>query len=351
VIKKSTPSRIGGSSSTKDKEAHIHCCLKQDVESFHSTGFENYYLVNCPLLEIDFSEVTTSCFFLGKEISAPFIILPITGGSVLSTKINRNLAVAAHELGVVMSVGSQRLAIEDPSLATSYQVREFAPDVPLLANLGAIYLNYGYGLRECEMAVEMIGADALVLYLNPLQKIFQGSGKLNFKGLIDKIGYICDHLSVPVIVKDVGFGLSFESAKLLEEAGVRLLDVAGAGGTSWVKITRYLKHGFTNGTGACFDDWGTPTSDALINVIEAVKDIRVIASGGIRSGVDMAKALALGASYAGMALPLLAPAMDSPEAVKKTIESVLDELKTAVFCCGITDVSRLREGDYIRMRA
>ena len=338
-------------SSSKDKKEHVRICLEENVESFNTTGFENFCLINNPLPEIDFEDVDTSCSFLGKSISAPFIISPMTGGCDLSGKINHNLAMAAQKLGVVMSVGSQRLGIEDPSLVPSFQVREVAPDIPLLANLGAVYLNYGYGLEECERAVDMIGADALMLYLNPMQKVFQGGSNIKFRGLAEKIGYICKHLSVPVIVKEVGFGLSDSAAMLLKKAGVSILDVAGSGGTSWVKITRYLKGDFSAGANAHFDGWGVPTADALISLGEIVKDIPIIASGGIRSGVHMAKAMALGASYVGMALPLLAPAMASGEAVTKKIARVIREFKTVMFCCGAINIARLREGQCIRKRS
>ena len=334
-------------SSPEDKSSHIRLCLEKNVESSLTNGFEKYRLISHPLPEINFSDIDISCTFLGKEISAPFIILPMTGGSRFSEKINRNLARAAQELGIVMSVGSQRLGHEFPELTASYQVRDVAPDIPVLANLGAIYLNYGYGLKECEQAVKMINADGLILYLNPLQKIFQGDQHLNFHGLVDKIAYICRNLSVPVIVKEVGFGLSPKAAEMLGEAGVSILDIAGAGGTSWVKITRHMKQNRFGENGACFDDWGIPTADALVAVRKAVKDIPLIASGGIRNGVDIAKALALGASYAGMALPLLEPAMESAEKVKEKIENTLKEFKTAMFCCGAHNIDQLRNGDHI----
>jgi len=333
--------------SSKHKEEHIKCCLEKDVESSKKTGFEQFYLTNNPLPEINFDDIDVSSVFLGKKISAPFIISPMTGGAKLSTKINRNLAKAAQELDVVMSVGSQRLGLEDPSLVSTYQVREVAPDIPLLANLGAIYLNYGYGLEECEQAVEMIGADGLYLYLNPMQKIFQGTGNLNFKGLVDKIGYICQNLSVPVIVKEVGFGLSSSAAILLKDAGVSLLDVAGAGGTSWVKVTRCMKNSSFGKDISCFDDWGIPTADSLISVYKAAGKVPIIASGGIRTGVQMAKAFALGASFAGMALPLLAPALESSGAVMEKIESVIKELKIAMFCCGAISLDQLRNQELL----
>lgn len=329
---------------SRNKEQHIRLCLEKDVEYSKSNGFEKFDLINNPLPEIDFNRIDTSSSFLGKRISAPLIILPLTGGSKLSIKINKNLAKAARELGVVMSVGSQKLGLEDTSLAASYQVRDVAPDIPLLANLGAIYLNYGYGLKECEQAIDMIGADGLSLYLNPVQKMAQGGSNLNFEGLADKIAYICQHLEVPVVVKEVGFGLSPGAALSLKGAGVSILDVAGAGGTSWVKVTRHLL-GITGGLSSdCFDEWGTPTADSLVSVHGAVKDLPLIASGGIRNGIDVAKALALGASYAGIALPVLAPAVESSEAVKIKMERMIRELKIAMFCCGAVNIDQLKKG-------
>lgn len=325
----------GKKSSPDDKGEHIRLCLESNMESNRSNGFEKYRLVNQPLPEILFSSVDTSCRFLGKDISAPFIISPLTGGNSLSKIINTNLAKAAQALGLVLAVGSQRLALENPDLAATYQIRQIAPDIPIIANLGAIYLNYGFGLKDCEAAVKMIQADALCLYLNPMQKILQGGRDLNFKGLVNKIAHLCRHLSVPVMVKEVGFGLSPLSAELLADAGVACIDIAGAGGTSWAKITRKMKNSIWGETGACFDDWGTPTAEALVSVRKAVGRIQIVASGGIRNGLDMAKALALGADYAGMALPLLRPATQSANAVKLRIEAVLQELRITMFCSGI----------------
>lgn len=275
------------------------------------------------------------------------MISPITGGYENSGRINKNLARAAQELGVIMSVGSQRLGLEDPSLAPTYQVRDVAPDIPLLANLGAIYLNYEYGLKECQRAVDMINADALCLYLNPMQKVFQGYENVNFKGLVEKIAHVCENLSVPVIVKEVGFGLSVDTALALEKAGAGLLDIAGAGGTTWTKITRFLKDETPDGLPECFDNWGIPTADALVAIRKAVGKIPLIASGGIRTGVEIAKAIALGADYAGMALPLVEPAMISPLAVKDKIARIITEFKMAMFSCGTRTVDQLKNGRLI----
>jgi isopentenyl-diphosphate delta-isomerase len=321
-----------------------------NVESSLTTGFEKYVLVNQSLPEITLEEIDTSTSFLGKQIAVPFIISPITGGTEASIKINKNLAKAAQELGIVMSVGSQKIGLDNPSLIRTYQVRDVAPNIPLLANLGAIYLNYGYGLEECKRAVEMIQADGLVLYLNPLQKIIQSSPQLDFTNLIEKISKISKGMDVPVIVKEVGFGLSPSAASLLKEAGVWALDIAGAGGTSWAKIERLVKEegNPSNSFGDTFDSWGIPTAESLVSIAEVIKEIPIIASGGIRNGMDMAKAVALGASYVGMALPLLSPAMESSRAVKERIQKVITEFRIAMFCCGKKNLEELKTGHCIR---
>lgn len=326
------------------KDQHVRCCLEKDVKSSVSPGFEKYILVNQPLPEITLGEIDTSTMFLGKRITAPFVIEPITGGTEVSIPINKNLAKAAQKIGVVMSVGSQKQALENPSLIPTYRVRDVAPDVPVLANLGAIYLNYGYGVEECKQAVEMIEADGLFLYLNPLQKIIQGSPHIDFRDLVQRISKVCRELGAPVIAKEVGFGLSSSAAVHLEEAGVWAVDIAGAGGTSWAKIERLIKEdgGLDPPFGDTFDNWGTPTAESLVSIVEVIKDIPIIASGGIRNGLDMAKAIALGASYVGMALPLLAPAMESSEAVEEKILTVLKEFKTAMFLCGKRNLEELK---------
>lgn len=331
-------------SMTSHKMNHIRLCLEGDMESYKSNGFENYQLINQSLPELDFKDIDTSCLFLGKKISAPFIILPMTGGSRISTQINKNLASAAQELDVVMCVGSQRIGLENPKWVESYQVRDVAPDIPLLANLGAVYLNYGYGIEEYQKCVDMIQADAFSLYLNPMQKLLQGVSDLNLAYLTEKISLLCRSLSVPVVVKDVGFGMSLNTVKALAEAGVKMLDIAGAGGTSWAKITRYTHPDLYSKTGACFDDWGIPTAKALITARGASGNAQIIASGGIRNGLDIAKALALGADYVGMALPLLKPATQSKDAVKSQIQSAIRELKIAMFCCGVKTLSEFRGG-------
>ena len=336
------------------KELHIKCCTEKDVRSKITTGFEEYRLIHEALPDIDLEDIDISCSFLGKTISAPFIISPITGGAEISRRINQNLAIAAQELNVVMSVGSQKLAIQDNSLLPTYQIRNVAPTIPILANIGAVYLNYGLSTEDCKKAVDLIQADALVLYLNPLQKALQHTGQTNFKDLGKKIAHLCTELHVPVIVKEVGFGLSRSTAIALRDAGVWAVDISGVGGTSWAKIEQLMKEkgaeAIDDSWCGAFSDWGIPTAVSLVGVVDAIGGTPIIASGGIRTGVDMAKALALGASYVGVALPLVLPAMLSFKFVINKIKSMIQELKTAMFCCGkraLLDLAKARDNSVL----
>jgi isopentenyl-diphosphate delta-isomerase len=249
-----------------------------------------------------------------------------------------------------MGVGSQRVAIEEPSVADSFQVRDVAPDILLFANLGAVQLNYGYGIDQCRRAVEMIGADGLILHLNVLQEAVQPEGNRNFKGLTGKITEVCRHLQVPVVAKEVGSGISVDVAQRLARAGVRAIDVAGKGGTSWyaVEASRAAKAG--KPVDAVFTDWGIPTEEALVSVRKALPEMELIASGGIRSGLDIAKAIVLGANIAALGQPLLTPALESPRKVVNFIRGILTELRVAMLCVGAPDLAALR-GAPIRLSA
>ena len=274
----------------------------------------------------------------------------MTGGTEEAAEINRNLARAAQAYGLGMGVGSQRAALEEPSLAYTYRVRDVAPDILLLANLGAVQLNYGYGIVECRRAVEMIGADALILHLNPLQEALQPEGNTDFAGLLAKIEALCRSLEVPVVVKEVGWGISEEVARLLAEAGVAAIDVAGAGGTSWSEVEmRRAGSESARRIAESFADWGIPTAESVQMARRGAPRTTIIASGGIRTGVDVAKAIALGADAAGMASPLLKPATVSAEAVGERIREVLEELRTAMFCVGARSIQELKSAPLVKM--
>ncbi len=262
----------------------------------------------------------------------------MTGGTEEAERINRNLALAAEDARVALGLGSQRKAIEDPSLAGTFEMRRYAPSVPLLANLGAVQLNYGFGIDECRRAVDMIEADALVFHLNPLQEALQPEGQGDFSGLVDKIGAIVDRIEVPVIVKEVGCGLSGRAARRLAAVGVSIFDSAGLGGTSWARIEAWRAR--DPELGELFAHWGVSTPES-IRQLRSVEGVTVIGSGGVRSGVDVAKALALGADLAGIAQPYLQAAVESAESVLQALTRTRRELEIAMFCSGARDLAAL----------
>jgi isopentenyl-diphosphate delta-isomerase len=334
----------------KRKKEHLELCLDTErVSSPSSTGLEIYRFVHNALPELDIDEIDVSTTFLGKRLKAPILISSMTGGFGLARKVNRNLAAAAQALGLAMGVGSQRVAIEEPSAATTFQVRDVAPDILLLGNLGAVQLNYGYAIDQCRRAVAMIGADGLILHLNVLQEAVQPEGNRNFKGLTDKIAAVCRELEVPVVAKEVGNGISVDVAGRLKRAGVKAIDIAGKGGTSWsaVEAQRAAKMGQLPYT--AFADWGIPTEEALIQVLQALPDIRLIASGGIRTGVDMAKSIALGADLAALGQPLLAAALESADKVVEFLAGVIHEIKVSMLCVGVKDLRSLRQAPLVRV--
>ncbi len=323
------------------KSDHLQICLEEEVEFRGvTTGFEGYRLEHRAMPDLAPDDLDLGVSFLGRRLRAPLLISPMTGGTPAAGRINCHLAMAAESLGLAMGVGSQRAAIEDPSLASTYQVRGVAPDIILLANLGAVQLNYGYGLDECRRAVEMIEADALVLHLNPLQEYVQQEGNRRFAGLLPKIEAVCRGLGAPVIVKEVGWGLSPGTVGQLFAAGVTAVDVAGAGGTSWIRVESHRTPGLPCDA---FETWGIPTAEAIRGArLAAGPEAAIIGSGGIRDGLQAAKALALGANLAGLALPLLRPATVSAQAVAARLEQLIAELRLATFLTGSRTVEDLR---------
>jgi isopentenyl-diphosphate delta-isomerase len=331
------------------KKEHLEICLDtENVSSHSSTGLDRYRFIHNALPELDLDEIDVGTTFLGKKLRAPILISSMTGGFDLARKVNRNLAAAAQELGIAMGVGSQRVAIEEPAAVDSFQVRDVAPDILLLGNLGAVQLNFGYSIDQCRRAVEMIGADALILHLNVLQEALQPEGNRNFKGLTEKIATVCRELKVPVVVKEVGNGISVEVAKRLHGAGVAAIDIAGKGGTAWsaVEAQRATQQG--KPYSRTFTDWGIPTEEALVGVRAALPQIQLVASGGIRSGLDIAKSVALGADLAAFGQPLLAAALESPREVVKFIDGIIHELKVAMLCVGAANLQSLRQTTLVR---
>jgi len=328
------------SDETRDRKAeHIEIALDEAMQ-VHGLSFDAWVFEHEALPEIDLAEIDTSVDFLGKRLEAPFLISCMTGGTGSASLINRNLAAAAERRGIAVGVGSQRKALEDPSQVASFEVRDVAPTVLLLGNLGAVQLNYGYGIEQCRAAVEMIAADALVFHLNPLQEAIQPEGDTNFQELLPKMARVVEHLGVPVIAKEVGSGLSAATARRLRDIGIRILDTAGVGGTSWARIE--ARRADDVEIGEMFADWGLPTPES-IRQLASVEGVTVIGSGGLRSGIDAAKALALGADLAGMAYPFLQAATESPEKVTEKIDRVWRELKIAMFCVGARTIDELKK--------
>jgi isopentenyl-diphosphate delta-isomerase len=331
------------------KSDHIRINLEEDVRSGLTTGLERYHFIHQALPELNLNEVDLSQSIFRQTVRAPILISSMTGGTEEAAVINRNLASAAQQTGIAMGLGSQRAAIDHPELAPTFQVRRFAPDVLLFANLGAIQLNYRYGVDECQQAVDMIEADALILHLNALQEAVQPEGDTLFAGLLSKIETVCRALPVPVIAKEVGWGFSEQTARQLADAGVAAIDVAGAGGTSWSQVEMHRANNESQARlAAAFVDWGIPTSEAILNVHRAAPGLTIIASGGLRSGVDIAKCIALGASMGGMAGPFLKAAARSLEDTVQTIEELKREIQVCMFAAGAGDLEALHHTQLIK---
>ena len=326
------------------KADHIRINLEEDVRSGITTGLERYRFIHQALPEIDLDAIDLSQTIFNKTVRAPILISSMTGGTAEAGRINQTLAQAAQAAGVAMGVGSQRAALEDPHAADSFRVRRSAPDILLFANLGAVQLNYGYTLDHCKRAVDMIEADALVLHLNALQEAVQAEGDTRFAGLIEKIAAICKALPVPVIAKEVGWGISEKAARWLAEAGVAAIDVAGAGGTSWSQVEMYRQQDPRLARVAeAFRDWGIPTAESISMVRQATPGMLIFASGGLRTGVDIAKCIALGASLGGMASPFLKAAAHSLDETLQTLEEIRRELQISMFAAGAANLDQLKQ--------
>jgi isopentenyl-diphosphate delta-isomerase len=326
------------------KDDHIRINLEQDVRSNLTSGLERYNFIHEALPEIDLSDVDISTSIFGKKLRSPILISSMTGGTREAGKINMRLAEAAQEAGIAMGVGSQRAALEDPKAASTFKVRKIAPDILLFANLGAIQLNFGYDVSHYQRAVEMIEADALYLHLNPLQEAVQHGGDTNWKGLAKKIERVCELVGVPVVAKEVGWGISERTARILVDCGVSAIDVAGAGGTSWSQVEMHrAPDELTRELAGSFVRWGIPTAESIQLVRKAVPSLPVFASGGLKDGIDIAKCIALGASLGGMAGPFLKAAAISTEKINHQIELVLQQLRIAMFTTGAGTIGSLTQ--------
>ncbi|MFC7440782.1 type 2 isopentenyl-diphosphate Delta-isomerase [Laceyella putida] len=326
------------------KSEHIDIVLKRDVTGKSiTTGFERYRFRHQALPECDFADVSLETAFLGKRIKTPLLISSMTGGTKETGEINRQLAMAAQARGWVLALGSMRVALEYPEAMETFQMRHVAPDIPILANVGAVQLNKGLGVDECLRLVEQIEADGLILHLNPLQEVFQPEGDTEFSGLLDKIERLCRTLEMPVGIKEVGWGIHGELAKALVERGVAFIDVAGAGGTSWSQVEKYRSHEPVRFEAAdAFVDWGIPTSQCILEVRHLVPEAMIIASGGVKNGVEAAKAIALGADLVGFGRTLLQSAVQNPAGLIRRLEQVELEMRMAMFATGIRTIKELK---------
>jgi isopentenyl-diphosphate delta-isomerase len=332
------------------KSDHIRINLEEDVRSGLTNGLEAYRFIHRALPELNLDEVDLSQSLFGRKLIARLLISSMTGGTQQAGANNRTLAEAAQATGIAMGLGSQRAAIDHPELAPTFQVRSYAPEALIFANLGEVQLNYGYGIDQCRRAVEMIEADALYLHFNALQEAVQPEGEAHFAGLASKIEAVCRKLSVPVIAKEVGWGFSIPDVRLLAEAGVAGIDVAGAGGTSWSQVEMHrAKNESQARLAAAFVDWGIPTAEAILNVRQAAPDLLVFASGGLRSGVDIAKCIALGARLGGMAGPYLKAAVISLEATIQTIRELKREIAVCMFAAGVGTIDDLGRTQLVRV--
>jgi isopentenyl-diphosphate delta-isomerase len=324
----------------KRKAEHIKICLEKKAQAKKATaGFEDIQLVHRALPEVDKLKIRLSTTFLGKKFLAPLIVGAMTGGTEEAIQINASIAEAVEKLGLGMGVGSQRAAIEDQKLEKTYAVaRKKAPSAFLIANIGGVQLVHGYGLKEVKKVVEMIDADAVAVHLNALQEAVQPEGQTNFKGVLAKIGEIAGELGVPVIVKETGCGIAAEDAKALESAGVKAIDVGGVGGTSFAAVEYYRST--NNSLGEVFWDWGIPTAVSLIEAVQTVK-IPVVVSGGVRSGLDVAKSLALNASLASISQPVLEVAVKGAVETEELLSCLIEELRNVMFLVGAENLEGL----------
>jgi len=327
------------------KVEHIDICVENEVQSRSiGTGFQDVSLIHNALPGIALEDIDLSTTLFGHKLGAPIIIEAMTGGTEKAAKINEVLAGAAENFQLALGVGSQRVALEDRDLEYTFQVaREKAPHAFLIGNLGSLQI-LNNGLTNVQRAIEMIRADAFAIHLNSLHEAMQLEGDTSFIGLLEKIREITSQVHVPVLAKETGAGFAFEEAQRLEEVGVKGIDIGGAGGTSWAAVESYRARmrgdAYHESLGHIFWDWGIPTAISTIEVSQRTKLI-VIASGGIRTGIDAVKAITLGADAVGLALPLLKPALEGK--LNNVLRKLIDEMKITMFLLGATSLAELQQ--------
>lgn len=324
------------------KKRHIDACLADPVQyTTRTTGLEKFDLPYMALPDSNLVNVDTGIDLLGRRLAAPVLIGAMTGGTSLSATINRNLAAAAQALGIGLMLGSQRVMLRDPDAVSSFAVRDIAPDILLVGNIGLAQLGNDVDADRVTDLVSRIGADALAVHTNPLQEAVQHDGDTNFAGQVSRLAALTHSVDFPVLLKEVGHGISGHAARRLGGCRLAAIDVAGAGGTSWVRVEQFVRFGAV--TAPELAEWGIPTAEAIVEVREAMPHIPVIASGGIRTGLDAAKAIALGASAVAVALPLLAPAVQSAAAVTDWLQRFIDELRIVMHCADVGSIAALQD--------
>jgi isopentenyl-diphosphate delta-isomerase len=322
------------------KQRHIDVCLSEAVEyQTVTTGLERYRLPYNALTQTDLGTVDLTTDFLGARLRAPVLIGAMTGGAELSGTINRNLASAAQQLGVGMMLGSQRIMLDNGFAATSFTVRDVAPDALLIGNIGLAQLDE-VTVPDLVKILDAVGANALAVHTNPLQEAMQHEGDTDFSGSIARLRDVAGSIGYPVILKEVGHGIGAAAAAELVDCPIAAVDVAGAGGTSWARVEQYVRYGEIRHPALA--EWGIPTAEALLEVQHTLPDVPIVASGGIRTGMDAAKALAMGADAVAVARPLLAPAIESPAAVVDWLQRFIDELRVCLHGCGAANLVALR---------
>ncbi|MBV8198554.1 MAG: type 2 isopentenyl-diphosphate Delta-isomerase, partial [Candidatus Eremiobacteraeota bacterium] len=316
------------------KAEHLRINIERDVGGKGiESGFSGWRFAHRSLPGIDLAEVDPSVEVLGRRLEAPILISCMTGGTSEAREINARLGRVAERHGLAMGLGSGRALIESPNLLETFDVRADAPNVLLFANIGAVQLNKGYGIEECRRLVATLRADALALHLNPLQEALQPEGDTCFRGLLGKIADLCAAAEFPIIVKEVGWGIAQAEVRALFDAGVAAVDVAGAGGTSWSEVERYrITESWRARVAAAFSDWGVPTAQCLVEARAVAPKEPIFASGGVRTGVEVAKALALGADLVGVAGPFLRAANDGEDSADALARELREELRIAMFC-------------------
>lgn len=334
------------------KIEHVEICLFEDVESYTTTLLEDVVLVHQAMPSVSFDEIDTKVNFLGKQMSAPIFVTGMTGGTPELGRINETIAEVVDELGLGMGVGSQRVAIENEYARDSFRiVRKKAPNAPILANIGAPQIARGYGLKELETAVSMIEADGIAVHLNPAQELFQPEGEPEYsEEILYKLKDISKSLGVPIVVKETGSGISIETAKKFSEIGIKYFDVSGQGGTSWVAVemVRNIRKGhWKKDSARLFAGWGIPTAASIIETRYAVPNAIIIGSGGIRNGLDIAKAIALGADIGGMANPVLKRAVEGKDSLRAFFNKTIFELKAAMMLTGSKNVEMLKKSPIV----